>query len=139
MTNLRRTTRTQYIESVMLAKPDGRLPGAAEDVHIPRGPQMKTILLLCVLAAFLAGGLSPASAQKFFNYACADGSQLVAAFVPQSKSAYVQLDGKAMTLPQRLAASGARYAKSGVTFWIKGNSARLKRPKKKWTQCSTVS
>jgi membrane-bound inhibitor of C-type lysozyme len=81
----------------------------------------------------------PASAQKFFNYTCADGSQFVAVFVPQSKSAYVQLDGKAMTLPQRLAASGARYAKGGVTFWIKGNQAQLKRPKKKWTQCGTVS
>jgi membrane-bound inhibitor of C-type lysozyme len=82
---------------------------------------------------------SPASAQKFYNYTCADGSQFIAAFLPQSKSAYVQLDGKAMTLPQRLAASGARYAKSGVTFWIKGNEAQLKRPKKKWTQCGTVS
>lgn len=91
-----------------------------------------------VFAVLMLGGLSfPASAQKFFNYTCADGSQLAAAFVPQSKSAHLQLDGKSMTLPQRISASGARYKKSGVTFWIKGNEAQLKRPKKKWTTCKT--
>ena len=95
----------------------------------------QAVLLLVMVAGFAL----PASAQKFFNYACADGSQFTAAFVPQAKSAYLQLDGKAMTLPQRLSASGARYAKSGVTFWIKGNQAQLKRPKRKWTQCGTVS
>jgi membrane-bound inhibitor of C-type lysozyme len=92
-----------------------------------------------LVAAAIVGMTSPASAQKFFNYTCADGSQLTAAFVPQSKSAFVQLDGKSLTLPQRLSADGGRYAKGGVTFWIKGNTAQLKRPKKKWTQCSTVS
>lgn len=92
-----------------------------------------------LLVAALVGGSSPAAAQKFFNYTCADGSQLTLAFITQSKSALVQLDGKSITLPQRLSASGARYAKSGVTFWIKGNEAQLKRPKKKWTQCGTVS
>ncbi len=96
--------------------------------------------LFATLTFACAVGLScSASAQKFFNYTCADGSQLTAAFIPQSKSAFVQLDGRSMTLPQRLSGSGARYAKSGVTFWIKGNQAQLKRPKKKWTQCSTVS
>jgi membrane-bound inhibitor of C-type lysozyme len=94
---------------------------------------------LALSVAVLVSLAAPASAQKFFNYTCADGSQLTAAFIPQSKSAYLQLDGKSMSLPQRLSASGARYAKGGVTFWIKGNSAQLKRPKKKWTECSTVS
>jgi membrane-bound inhibitor of C-type lysozyme len=94
---------------------------------------------LCLVLLAIIGVTSPAAAQKFFTYTCADGSQFVAAFVPQAKAAYLQLDGKAMTLPQRLAASGARYAKGGVTFWIKGNTAQLKRPQKKWTQCSTVS
>ena len=93
----------------------------------------KIVLALIILAL----GALPASAQKFFNYTCADGSQITAAFVPQSKSAYLQLDGKSVTLPQRISASGARYKKNGVTFWIKGNEAQLKRPKKKWTTCKT--
>jgi membrane-bound inhibitor of C-type lysozyme len=92
---------------------------------------------LGLLAVICMGLASPASAQKFFNYTCADGSQVAAAFVPQSKSAYLQLDGKSLTLPQRISASGARYRKSGVTFWIKGNEAQLKRPKKMWTTCKT--
>ena len=82
--------------------------------------------------------VSPSSAQTYLQYRCADGAQLSVAFVEKSKAAYVQLDGKAIILPQRLSASGARYAKSGVTFWIKGNDAQLKRPKKKWTQCKTT-
>jgi membrane-bound inhibitor of C-type lysozyme len=96
-----------------------------------------TYCKLGLLAAICVGLSSPAAAQKFFNYTCADGSQLAAAFVPHSKSAFVQLDGKSLTLPQRISASGARYKKNGVTFWIKGNEAQLKRPKKKWTTCKT--
>ena len=76
-------------------------------------------------------------AQTYLQYRCEDGAQLSVAFVEKSKAAYVQLDGKAIILPQRLSGSGARYAKSGVTFWIKGDDAQLKRPKKKWTQCKT--
>jgi membrane-bound inhibitor of C-type lysozyme len=47
----------------------------------------------------------------------------------------MQLSGKALALPQRLAASGARYAKGGVSFWIKGQQATLKQPKRKATIC----
>lgn len=97
----------------------------------------RSIFPLLFGLAFAACHPSPAPAQTFLNYVCADGSQLVAAFVPQSKSAFVQLDGKAMTLPQRLSASGARYRKSGVTLWIKGGEAQLKRPKRTWTICKT--
>jgi membrane-bound inhibitor of C-type lysozyme len=87
--------------------------------------------------AFLVADSLPAATQEFFSYTCADGSQLAAAFVPQSKSAFLQLDGKSLTLPQRISASGARYKKNGVTLWIKGKEAQLKRPKKRWTTCKT--
>lgn len=82
--------------------------------------------------------VSPCFAQTYLQYLCEDGAQLSVAFVEKSKSAYVQLDGKSIILPQRLSGSGARYAKSGVTFWSRGNEAQLKRPKKKWTQCKTA-
>lgn len=78
-----------------------------------------------------------AAAQTYLQYRCDDGAQFQATFVEKSRAAYLQLDGKALILPQRLSASGARYKKSGVTFWIKGDNAQLKRPKKKWTQCTT--
>jgi len=58
-------------------------------------------------------------------------------FRTKQRRAFLQLDGKSLTLPQRLSADGARYAKGGITFWIKGKGAQLKRPKSKWTQCQT--
>ncbi len=93
------------------------------------------------LAISLALGLllcaSQASAETFVQYRCDDGAQLSVMFPEKQRRLFMQLDGKSLTLPQRLAASGARYAKSGVTFWIKGNEAQLKRPRNKWTQCRT--
>lgn len=78
----------------------------------------------------------PAQAQTFVRYLCADGTPVVAAFYPQDKSARIQVDGKALNLPQRLSADGGRYAKGGVSFWIKGQQATLKRPKTKPTICN---
>ena len=76
-------------------------------------------------AAMLASGVAFAQGDKTFVYSC-DGGLQVAAYFDQ-KAAYLQLDGKSLKLPQRLSGSGARYAKSGVSFWIKGDTAMLKR------------
>ncbi|MES1155820.1 MAG: MliC family protein [Pseudorhodoplanes sp.] len=93
--------------------------------------------LISVLALGLALA-APASAQTFLQYRCENGAQLSVAFVEKDRRAFLQLDGKSLTLPQSLSGSGARYAKGGVKFWIKGNEAQLKRPKSKWTQCKTA-
>ena len=93
-----------------------------------RIPLSAIVVVLFVLA-------SPSSAETFAQYRCDDGAQLSVMFPEKRGRAFVQVDGKSLILPQRLAASGARYAKGGVTFWIKGNDAQLKRPKSKWTQC----
>jgi membrane-bound inhibitor of C-type lysozyme len=90
-----------------------------------------------VFLVFVAVCVSPSAAQTYLQYMCADGARPEVAFVEKARAAYVQLHGKALILPQRLSATGARYAKSGVTLWIKGDDAQLKRPKKKWTQCKT--
>lgn len=86
------------------------------------------------VAALLTASL-PAQAQTFVRYLCDDGTPVVAAFFKNDKTARIQLDGKALALPQRLSADGGRYAKGGVSFWIKGQQATLKRPKKKATIC----
>jgi membrane-bound inhibitor of C-type lysozyme len=75
------------------------------------------------------------SAQSFVSYICADGTRISAVFFKGERSMRMQLDGRALSLPQRLAASGARYAKGGVSFWIKGQEATLKRPRQKATLC----
>jgi membrane-bound inhibitor of C-type lysozyme len=84
-----------------------------------------------------AAGITPSSAETFVPYRCDDGAQISAMFPEKQRRVFLQLDGKAITLPQRLSADGARYAKGGITFWIKGKGAQLKRPKGKWTQCQS--
>jgi membrane-bound inhibitor of C-type lysozyme len=91
----------------------------------------------CVLAAlFFAGAVAPAQAQQFLSYRCRDGTAFVAAFYQGSRTAYLQLDGKALRLPRKISASGARYAKDGVTFWMRGSGATLKRGGET-TECRT--
>ncbi|ARP99138.1 MliC family protein [Pseudorhodoplanes sinuspersici] len=89
---------------------------------------------LAATAVLMTASL-PAQAQTFVRYLCADGTPVVAAFYPQDRTARIQVDGKALALPQRLSADGGRYAKGGVSFWIKGQQATLKRPKTKPTIC----
>ena len=90
-----------------------------------------SLLVRSRLAAFAVAGLAAAvpsaSAQTFATYHCRDGSEFVAAFFPDTRTVALQLDGKAVTLPSRLAASGSRYGKGGITLWIKGANATLRR------------
>jgi membrane-bound inhibitor of C-type lysozyme len=109
---------------------------------------MRALLLAgSVSAAMLLGdpvsAQPPASAQpppsaqprKTFVYRCDDGTQLTASF-PRSRFAQISLDGKTTTLTQRLAASGARYSKRRMSFWIKGREATLTRGRQS-TVCRT--
>jgi membrane-bound inhibitor of C-type lysozyme len=86
-------------------------------------------------AIFLMAGFAPASAQTFVSYSCGDGKPLAAAFFPDERGVRVQLDGKSLTLKRRVSASGARFSKSGVSFWIKDQSAMLKRRGQDWIEC----
>ena len=93
----------------------------------------KLALLAAAAVATLAHG--SASAQKFVNYSCRDGSQFGAAFFRDTPIAYVQLDGKSLALPRRFSPlRGTRYAKSGVTLVVQGEAASLRRAGRS-TQC----
>jgi membrane-bound inhibitor of C-type lysozyme len=69
-------------------------------------------ILICV-AAFV---ITPAFAQTFRTYHCADGTQFIVGFYPYDTSAYVQIDGREITLPPRLTWSGRRYSAADVTL-----------------------
>jgi len=61
------------------------------------------------------------------HFACSGGKSVDATFVNGAQST-VQLalsDGRSLTLPQAMSASGARYANKDETFvfWNKGNTA----------------
>lgn len=80
-------------------------------------------VVLCVSAA-LSGCASPSIKAQ---YACTGGKTVSAAFV-NGTSSRVKLalsDGRTLTVPQAVSASGARYANAdeSFVFWNKGNTA----------------
>jgi membrane-bound inhibitor of C-type lysozyme len=99
---------------------------------------MKRRPLITLLgAAAIVIGQTPAVAQTFITYSCLDGSEFVAAFFAGERTAHLQLDGKAMSLPQRLSLSGTRYAKGDITLRITKTVTTLKRGKRS-TECTAA-
>jgi membrane-bound inhibitor of C-type lysozyme len=88
-----------------------------------------------LFAAGLAGSASPAGAQTFQNYRCADGTQFIVAFYEYDTRAHMQIDGRAVTLGKRLALSGSRYSGGGVTLKIAKSGTTLKHAKRPATAC----
>jgi membrane-bound inhibitor of C-type lysozyme len=82
------------------------------------------------------GDATPAAAQTFLTFHCGDGTEFVTAFYQGTRSAYVKLDGKAVTLPRRISLSGARYSSGGITLRIKESAATLSRGRQS-TECSS--
>ena len=76
------------------------------------------IVLVGAAAVALATGVSPAAAQTFKTYACADGTQFIVGFFQYDKRAHLQIDGKAVALSQahcavRLALQRRRHRAEG--------------------------
>jgi membrane-bound inhibitor of C-type lysozyme len=94
--------------------------------------------VLCALA--ITAVPSAALAQSSFrNYRCADGSQFMVGFFQYDKRAHLQLDGKAITLPRRVALTGSRYQGKGVTLRItKAGVVTLKHARRKTTICEQL-
>ena len=88
-------------------------------------------------AAAIATIPSAAFAQSSFrNYRCADGSQFMVGFFQYDKRAHLQLDGKAVTLPKRVALTGSRYQGKGITLRItRAGVVTLKHARRKTTTC----
>jgi membrane-bound inhibitor of C-type lysozyme len=88
------------------------------------------------LAAAASASSAALAQQQFRNYRCADGTQFMAAFFQYDSRAHLQLDGKAVTLPKRVALSGSRYSGKGVTLRItKAGVTTLKHAKRPFTTC----
>jgi membrane-bound inhibitor of C-type lysozyme len=89
-------------------------------------------------AAGLLIGQSPVFAQTFRTYNCYDGSQFILAFFEGDKRAHLQLDGRAITLPKRIALYGSRYTKGEISLRTTKTAITLKRGKQS-TECITRS
>jgi len=73
---------------------------------------------------------TPASATGAANviaatFVCADGTSVPATFDNEAENVTITLPDGTLTLPQVVAASGARYSDGTTTFWNKGNEATL--------------
>jgi membrane-bound inhibitor of C-type lysozyme len=88
---------------------------------------------LC-LAGVLASS-SPAPAQTFQNYRCADGTKFIVGFFKYDSRAHMQIDGRPVTLAKRLALSGARYSGGGVVLKITKDGTTVRHAKRTTTAC----
>jgi membrane-bound inhibitor of C-type lysozyme len=86
--------------------------------------------------AALATGASPAAAQTFRTYVCADGSQFIAGFFDYDKRAHLQIDGKAVALTKRIALSGSRYSGGDIVLKTTRAGATIKHGKRPASACS---
>jgi membrane-bound inhibitor of C-type lysozyme len=100
----------------------------------------KAIIIIgaATLAAGVASGSSPAFAQTFQSYRCADGSQFIVGFFSYDRRAHLQIDGKAVTLGRRLALSGSRYSGGGVTLKITKAGTTVKHGRRPVTACELI-
>lgn len=110
----------------------------------PVGGQNMNCRRITILGAALglaaATGSSAAFAQSSFrNYRCADGTQFMVGFFQYDPRAHLQLDGKALTLPKRVALSGSRYQAKGVTLRItKAGVTSIKHAKRPFSTCEQI-
>jgi membrane-bound inhibitor of C-type lysozyme len=93
--------------------------------------------ILFVLGAALLVAPAATAAETFQTYLCADGSQFVAAFYPQDpRRAYLQIDGRAVALRQRVALSGSRYTGNGLTLKISKAGTSIQRGRRPAASCT---
>jgi membrane-bound inhibitor of C-type lysozyme len=96
----------------------------------------KTIILGATLSVVgFATASSPALAQTFQSYRCADGTKFIVGFFEYDKRAHLQIDGKAVTLGKRFGLSGARYSGGGVTLKITKSATTVKHARRPATAC----
>ena len=84
---------------------------------------------LLVMAAMVPS--VPAQAQSYVHYDCEGGTAFELALFEGTKAAFLQLDGKSIRLPQSVSITGTRYRRDGITVWVKGERATLRRAGKR--------
>jgi membrane-bound inhibitor of C-type lysozyme len=98
---------------------------------------MECAMLKRVLPAVLvaAASVGAAQAQTFYNYQCTDGSHFEVSFYPQTKAAYLQIDGKSLVLPKRFSLISQRFKQSGYSFAMRGGGKAIMKHGGKISQC----
>jgi membrane-bound inhibitor of C-type lysozyme len=93
------------------------------------------IFWVAIIVAGIAAGASPASAQTFDTYHCADGTSFIVGFYAYDSRAHLQIDGRPVTLKKRLTLSGRRYSGGGISLVMTGKGALLRHVRRPATAC----
>ena len=88
-----------------------------------------------IFVASFVTQVSPALAQTFDSYRCADGTHLILAFYPSDKRAYLQIDGRAVTLRKSLTVPGRRYSGSGIDLDMTATGVLIRHLRRPVTAC----
>ena len=99
---------------------------------------MRAVWNAAAVAVFVVAA-TPAHSQAFTAYQCQDGAQFQAAIFPRENKVYLQLDGHAVQLPKKIAYTGERYARGGITFWVRGNGRTTIKRAGKVVDCFSVT
>jgi hypothetical protein len=94
------------------------------------------IMRTAVIALALAIGVTaPARAQTYTHYECADGAQFEVAMYPETKAAFLQVDGKSLRLPKRFSLTSQRFKQNGVSLAMRGGGKAILKHAGKTSQC----
>jgi hypothetical protein len=98
---------------------------------------MKTLIKILPLA-FALGATAPvatAQAETYYHYECSDGSHFEVAFYPETKAAYLQIDGKSLILPKRFSLISQRFKQGGYSFAMRAGGKAIMKHAGKTSQC----
>jgi membrane-bound inhibitor of C-type lysozyme len=90
----------------------------------------KAIWFVWLALVAMAPGTA-ARAQSYLNYECEGGAHFELTLFADTKAAFLQLDGKSIRLPKSVSITGTRYRKDGITVWVNGDQATLRRAGKR--------
>jgi membrane-bound inhibitor of C-type lysozyme len=88
-------------------------------------------LAIMVAAAGSIAFATCAQAQTYLHYQCEGGTTFELTVFPDDSAAFLQVDGKSIRMPKSVSVTGTRYRRSGITVWVRGERATLRRAGKR--------
>jgi hypothetical protein len=91
-----------------------------------------------IFSAGAVAPISPAWAQTFDSYRCADGTHFILTFYPTDKRPYIQIDGHSVKLKKSFSLRGRRYTGGGVSLMMTSAGALLRHLRRPVTACGLI-
>ena len=83
----------------------------------------------------MIGFAGAAQAQTYSHYQCDDGAHFAVAFYPETKAAYLQIDGKSLVLPKRFSLISQRFKQGGYSFAMRSGGKAIMKHGGKTSRC----